>query len=91
MAARKKTTTRKRAARKKTTRKKPGIRKAPGRKSARKAAPRRAVAPREKRVQATDEETCGQIEKTAASVHSTIKKSGRPDLSLPVRSLSNVS
>jgi DNA topoisomerase-6 subunit A len=97
MAARKKKSApRKKAASKKSTgkktpRKKAGARKATGRASARKAAPRRAVRPAERRVQATDAETCGQIEKTATSVHATIKKNGRPDLSLPVRSLSNVS
>jgi DNA topoisomerase VI subunit A len=80
-----------------SARRKPTRAPAAGKKKARSrrsgTAPReKAAAPRaEKRVQATDAETTGQIDRTARRVHETIRKGGRPDLSLPVRSLSNVS
>jgi len=45
----------------------------------------------EARVSATDDETVGRIDSTAKRVYSTIMKRGKPELSLPVRSLSNVS
>jgi DNA topoisomerase-6 subunit A len=52
----------------------------------------RKTAPQgERRLQASDEETQRQIDVTAHRVHQTIRKQRRPDLSLPVRSLSNVS
>jgi len=51
-------------------------------------APKRKL---EKRVQATDAETKGRIDATARKVHQVIRKGGRPDLSLPVRALRNVS
>jgi DNA topoisomerase-6 subunit A len=74
-----------------TRRKKnPAKKKGSARASARKAAPRRRGGV-ERRVQASDEETRRQIESTAAGVHQVIRKGGRPDLSLPVRALSNVS
>ena len=44
----------------------------------------------EQRIQASDEETIAQIDGTARRLHQTILKGGRPDLSLPVRALSNV-
>ena len=50
-----------------------------------------AAKPLERRVHATDEETIEQITSTARGVHQTIRKGNRPDLSLPVRALSNVS
>ena len=78
MAARKKT-----AAKKKTS----TARKRTAKKTAKKAPKRK----REERVSATDEETADQIVATAKRVHGVIRKAGRPDLSLPVRSLSNVS
>jgi DNA topoisomerase-6 subunit A len=76
MAARRKATT------KKVTRKK-----------ARKATPKpTAGKPKiEKRIQATDAETQKRIDATARKVHQVIRKGGRPELSLPVRALSNVS
>ncbi len=70
-------------ARKKTTKTK-------ATKSARKAAPKRAKK-REERIHATDEETMAGIDSTADRVYRTIHKGARPDLQLPVRSLSNVS
>ena len=45
----------------------------------------------EARVYATDAETVSQITRTAKSVHQRILQQGRPELSFPVRSLSNVS
>ena len=55
---------------------------------------RKAVARRrgrgEQRVQASDAETIAQIDNTARSVHRVILAGKKPDLSLPVRSLSNV-
>ena len=70
-------------ARKKTTKKK-------ATKSARKAAPKRARK-REERIHATDEETMAGIDSTADRVYKTIHKGSRPEMKLPVRSLSNVS
>ena len=70
-------------ARKKTTKKKATS-------SVRKAAPKRARK-REERIHATDEETMAGIDSTADRVYKTIHKGSRPDLKLPVRSLSNVS
>jgi DNA topoisomerase-6 subunit A len=58
------------------------------RKKAPRAAPARKV---DKRIQATDAETRKRIDTTARRVHQVVRKGGRPDLSLPVRSLSNVS
>ena len=43
------------------------------------------------RIHATDEETIDRITGTAKRVHSSIMKGIKPDLSLPVRALSNVS
>jgi DNA topoisomerase-6 subunit A len=57
-------------------------------KKARKAAPKRKA---DKRIQATDAETRERIDATARNVHRVIRKGGRPDLSLPVRALRNVS
>jgi DNA topoisomerase-6 subunit A len=54
--------------------------------AARKRAPKR-----EERVHATDEETLAGIDTTADRIYKTIHKGARPDLKLPVRSLSNVS
>lgn len=76
MAARKKTPTRK------TT---------PAKRAARGGRKTRPARPAEQRVHASDEETRVQIDQTAKRVHETIRKGGRPDLSLPVRALSNVS
>jgi DNA topoisomerase-6 subunit A len=83
------------AARKKTTRP-PAGKKAPRKKAPAKsaAAPRiakRAVRQVEKRIQATDAETLESIHHTAERVHKTIRKGTTPNLSLPVRALSNVS
>ncbi|MEN8182358.1 MAG: DNA topoisomerase IV subunit A [Myxococcota bacterium] len=86
MAARKKKTTRKKVTTARQVRGRAGTRK-----NARKAAPKRSARAVEKRVAASDAETTGQIEKTAKDVHSVIRKGRRPDLALPVRSLSNVS
>ena len=75
------------AARKKAPRKK-----AAGKKAARKKAPRAAkrVTKSAERIHATDEETVAQITSTADRVHKAIRKRGKPELSLPVRALSNV-
>jgi DNA topoisomerase-6 subunit A len=59
--------------------------------TARKTPPKRGPRNLERRIQASDEETRGQIESTARGVHQIIRKGGRPDLSLPVRALKNVS
>ena len=48
-------------------------------------------AKKEKRIQATDEETVARIDHTANRVYETIHRGSRPDLELPVRALSNVS
>ena len=86
MASRKKTT-RKKAASKKTARKK-----AAKQKAVRKKAPaRKRSSSGEQRVSATDEETVDAITNTAGRIHREILKEKRPDLSLPVRALSNVS
>ena len=45
----------------------------------------------EQRIYATDAETVSQISATARRIHQQIMQRSRPDLSLPVRSLSNVS
>ena len=87
MASRKKVTrsakkaTRKKAASKKAT-KKVARKKAPSRKRA------NAV---DQRVSATDEETVDAITKTAGRIHKEILRKRSPDISLPVRALSNVS
>jgi DNA topoisomerase-6 subunit A len=86
MAARKKKTRRKTAVRKKATATKASAKKT-GRKTAqrtaRKTPPKRGPRNVERRIQASDEETRGQIESTARGVHQIIRKGGRPDLSLP--------
>ncbi len=57
----------------------------------RKAPPKQTAAPKvERRVQATDAETVARIRETADRVHKEIRRGSRPDLSLPVRALSNV-
>jgi DNA topoisomerase-6 subunit A len=74
--------------------KKPASKKATKKKTARKKAAgrtRRAAKKPDRRIAATDEETAAHIRETAKRVHGVIRKSQRPDLSLPVRSLSNVS
>jgi DNA topoisomerase-6 subunit A len=76
----------KKAAGKKTARKKATRKKTP----AKKAAPARRKGKVEKRVYASDAETVSQIRGTAKRVHEQILKRTRPDLTLPVRSLSNV-
>jgi DNA topoisomerase-6 subunit A len=80
MAARKKAS-KKKALKKKVTRKKVATKKTPARKATRGV----------ERTYATDEETVAQISSTARRIHEQIKKEIRPDLSLPVRALSNVS
>jgi DNA topoisomerase-6 subunit A len=84
------------AARKKASRqpasKKASRKKTPGKAAAR--APRvakRAAGQVDKRIQATDAETLHSIHHTAERVHQTIRKGTTPNLSLPVRALSNVS
>jgi DNA topoisomerase-6 subunit A len=52
--------------------------------------PERRTPQVEKRVQATDAETVARIRETADRVHREIRRGSRPDLSLPVRALSNV-
>ncbi len=80
------------AARKKTTRKKPTAKKARPKKVTRKKAPQRVRSPNvERRAQASDADTIKQISGTAKRIHEQILKRARPDLSLPVRALSNVS
>ena len=60
-------------------------------KASKKSAPRkRAARGADQRVQATDAETVARLEGTAKRIHATIMKGGKPDLALPVRSLSNV-
>ena len=76
------------AARKKTT-KKPTTKKTAAKRPRKKAPARKKAA--QQRIAATDEETAGHIVATAKRVHGVIRKAQRPDLSLPVRSLSNVS
>jgi len=77
------------AARKKTPSKKTARKKGAGRK---RAATRASRTPRrDERVHATDAETQARLEETARRVYDVIRKRGRPDLSLPVRALSNVS
>ncbi len=92
--------TRRKAATKKTARKKAAPKKAPRTKStAGKARSKKSARVRkssaatgvERRIHATDEETIEQITVTARGIHQKIRKGTRPDLSLPVRSLSNVS
>ncbi len=80
-------------ARKAKARKRAGTKKATGRASGVKpgAKRRRNAAAVERRIQASDRETVKQIDATAGRVHRLIRKRSRPDLSLPVRSLSNVS
>ncbi len=77
------------AKRKKAPAKKRTARKRPAAKITRKAVARRG-ARGEQRVQATDEETVAQIDSTARTVHRIILAGKKPDLSLPVRALSNV-
>ncbi len=84
MASRKKTPSKKKAGRKKAP-----TRKSTAKKTGEKAA--RAGPAREERVYATDAETIGCIVSTADGIHRSISKGQRPDLSLPVRALSNVS
>ena len=87
MAARKKTTGRKKAASKKARASKKSSKKV-----ARKKAPaRKRGAGAEQRVSATDEETVNAITHTAGRIHKEILREKRPDISLPVRALSNVS
>ncbi len=69
---------------------KKAAKKTSAKKSVRKIARKRAPQG-EKRIHATDEETMDQIDSTAKRIYDTIHKSGRPDLKLPIRSLSNVS
>ncbi len=64
---------------------------APKKSTPRKEARRRAKSGAGERVHATDQETIGRITDTAKRVHAAILKGNKPDLSLPVRSLSNVS
>ncbi len=78
MAARSKTTA------KKTTGKRSGARKTT-------AVRRKPASEIDQRTQASDEETRDRIDQTARRVYDVIHKRGRPDLSLPVRGLSNVS
>jgi DNA topoisomerase-6 subunit A len=61
-----------------------------GAKGKRIAKPAKLAVKVEKREQATDAETVARIRETASRVHQEIRKGGRPDLSLPVRALSNV-
>ncbi len=77
------------AKRKQAPAKKRTARKRPAAKITRKAVARRGSRS-EQRVQASDEETVAQIESTARTVHRIILAGRKPDLSLPVRSLSNV-
>jgi DNA topoisomerase-6 subunit A len=84
------------ATRKKSARKKPARKKPAAKKAGKKAAPARKTRPRkkavgERRIYATDAQTIAEISGTAKRVHQQIMKRARPDLSLPVRSLSNVS
>jgi DNA topoisomerase-6 subunit A len=84
MAAKK--ATKKKAATKKATKK------AGAKKTARKKAPKRASGPApDKRVYASDKETVEEISGTARRIHRQILKKAAPDLSLPIRSLGNVS
>ncbi|MEE8314358.1 MAG: hypothetical protein V3R91_08555, partial [Myxococcota bacterium] len=80
------------ATRKKTTRKKATKRSAQKKKGgAGKKASAAGDADIVERIHATDEETIDRITGTAKRVHSSIMKGIKPDLSLPVRALSNVS
>ena len=92
MATRKKTTRRKAGQGARKTARKTAANKAIRKKAARKKGPaRRKSTEVERRVYASDEETVAEIRGTAQRVHKQILKSMRPDLSLPVRALSNVS
>ena len=80
------------AARKKPTRKKTRPKKAGAKKVKRVKAPQRKTkGTAERRLQASDADTVKQIAGTASRIHEQILKRTRPDLSLPVRALSNVS
>ena len=56
-----------------------------------KAPQRKTKGTAERRLQASDADTVKQIAGTASRIHEQILKRTRPDLSLPVRALSNVS
>lgn len=75
------------AVRKKKSTRKAGSKAPAKKKSVRKKTTRKPEA----RVAASDEETSEHIRSTAERIHTVIGRAARPDLSLPVRSLSNVS
>ena len=87
MATRKKVT---RSA-KKATRKKAASKKATKKVARKKAPSRKRASAADQRVSATDEETVEAITKTAGRIHKEILREKSPDISLPVRALSNVS
>ena len=76
------------AARRKVAAKKKPAAKRPARKA---GSTRKTRSRGEQRIHASDAETQARLEGTAKRVYEVIRKRGRPDLSLPVRSLSNVS
>ena len=79
------------ATRKKTVRKKAVRKKSAKKTTRRKGRGRAAAAAGDGLVHASDKETVDQITETASRVHGAIMRGSKPDLSLPVRALSNVS
>jgi DNA topoisomerase-6 subunit A len=89
MGTRRKTTAKK--ARGKQAPSKGATKKGTRKRSARPTPPAKQRGSAQKRVQASDAETVEHIHSTAKRLHEVIRKGGRPDLSLPVRALRNVS